>query len=170
MGIGDGDVGSRRRWCTEIGEAASPTITAALSANPHGGGFRQANHAVQHHDGDGGLALLRLHGASAQPRSDQGLIAAYCGLGEAASPVAVVALPCHAATLGNVANTPVAHRTGLPFTLPVLPLGATPAVRRADRTVTGWTASGSYEVTSRPIAGRRPAGRYVNAMTRGQSR
>ncbi len=113
MAIGEGDVGSRRRWCTEIGDAALPTITAALSANPHGGRFRQADHAVQHHDGDGGLALLRLHGASAQPRSDQGLIAAYCGLGEAASPVAVVALPCHAATLGDVANTPVAHRTGL---------------------------------------------------------
>jgi hypothetical protein len=48
-------------------------------------------------------------------------------------------------------------------------LGAGPAIRRADRTVTGWTASGSYEVTSRPIAGRRPAGRHVGAMTRGQS-
>src|SRR3954447_18514264 len=55
------------------------------------------------------------------------------------------------------------------FMLPVLRLGAGPAIRQADRTVTGWTASGSYEVTSRPIAGRRPAGRHVNAMTRGQS-
>jgi hypothetical protein len=51
----------------------------------------------------------------------------------------------------------------------VLRLGAGPAIRRADRTVTGWTASGSYEVTSRPIAGRRPAGRHVGTMTRGQS-
>src|SRR4051812_37127852 len=52
---------------------------------------------------------------------------------------------------------------------PVLRLGAGPAIRRADRTVTGWTASGSYEVTSRPIAGRRPADRHVGTMTPGQS-
>src|SRR4051794_15811693 len=52
---------------------------------------------------------------------------------------------------------------------PVLRLGADPAIQRADRTVTGWTASGSYEVTSRPIAGRRPAGRHVGTMTPGQS-
>src|SRR4051794_9700549 len=32
---------------------------------------------------------------------------------------------------------------------PVLRRCAVPAIRRADRTVTGWTASGSYEVTSR---------------------
>src|SRR4051794_6425923 len=55
------------------------------------------------------------------------------------------------------------------FMLPVLRLGARPAIRRADRTVTGWTASGSYEVTSRPIAGRRPADRHVGTMTPGQS-
>src|SRR3954464_1895644 len=55
------------------------------------------------------------------------------------------------------------------FMLPVLRLGADPAIQRADRTVTGWTASGSYEVTSRPIAGRRSAGRHVVTMTRGQS-
>jgi quercetin dioxygenase-like cupin family protein len=48
-------------------------------------------------------------------------------------------------------------------------IGADPAIRRMDRTVTGWTASGSYEVTSRPIAGRRPAGRHVGTMTPGQS-
>src|SRR4051794_5828892 len=52
---------------------------------------------------------------------------------------------------------------------PVLRRCAVPAIRRADRTVTGWTASGSYEVTSRLSAGRRPASRHVNAMTRGQA-
>src|SRR4051812_35288115 len=51
---------------------------------------------------------------------------------------------------------------------PVLRRCAVPAIRRTDRTVTGWTASGSYEVTSRLSAGRRPASRHVNAMTRGQ--
>src|SRR3954469_17416109 len=67
-------------------------------------------------------------------------------------------------------SMPIMMSCGLALLMPpVLRLGAGPAIRRADRTVTGWTASGSYEVTSRPIAGRRPAGRHVGTMTPGQS-
>ena len=59
------------------------------------------DHAVEHRDGQGGLALLTSEGARTQLRTDQVLVAADDSLDEVAPALASGLLPSHSALVGN---------------------------------------------------------------------
>ena len=70
------------------------------------------DHAVEHRDGDGDLALLARQRASAQPRADGCLVPADAGLRQAAPPVAGRPLPGHAPLVADEPDVtiPLARR------------------------------------------------------------
>src|SRR5918994_5736365 len=86
------------------------------SGGPDRDRFGGPDHAVEHPDGKGDLALLTGQGAGAQPGADGGLVSADPRLRQAALAVAGGLLPNHTTMVANELDVPVAlarRRVGL---------------------------------------------------------
>ena len=82
-------------WCTNRSPVAS-SLASRVSADPNSDRHAKGRHPVEDVAPDFCLGLLIGQSPSVKPPADNGLVAIYCGLGQASAIIAGAALPTHA--------------------------------------------------------------------------
>ena len=93
--------------------SADSTVPDPRGSAADGNGLGFADHAVEHLDSEGDLAVLGRSAAGTELGPDQVLVAAHRRFGMVAYPVPGGALPADAAAVGHVWRTPAKPRRGL---------------------------------------------------------